>query len=172
MDIGAAKPGSASSTILLAVCLLGLLVVVLSFLPWMTYGYAARVVVNGIDMKGFTDAGDGWATAIAGGAAALVAIAALLWKLRGQLVGSAITAFGLVIAAIAGYDLIKPWEGPRPGFLGFVVVFEITREPALWVTGASGLGIAVAGLALLVVANRRQPLMDGPNEPGETQAWA
>jgi hypothetical protein len=141
----------------------------------MTYGYAAKVGVNGIDMKGFTDAGDGWVAAIAGGAAALVAIAALLWNLRGQLMASAITAFGLVIAAIAWYDLVKPWEGPRPGFLGFWIVvseFEITREPALWVTGAGGLVITIAGLALLAAANRRRPFVDEPNEPGETPAWA
>jgi hypothetical protein len=169
------KPDIAERGILLAVAVLGLLVVVVSFMPWMAYGYAAKVSISGTHMKGFTDAGDGWVTAIAGAAAALLATGALLWELRGQLLASVITVPGIVIAAIAGYDLIKPWEGPRPGFLGFWIIvseFEVTRGPALWTAAAAGLAIAIAGTVFLITANRRRPPLDSPAEHWETRAWA
>ena len=156
---------------LLAVGLLGLLVVALSFLPWMTISWYPGVNVSGTDMRRFTDAGDGWVTAIAGAAAALVAIVALLLELRSQIVASAIAACGLLIACVSGYDLINGWYGTPPSVLGGGFTFEIHREPALWATPAAGIVIATAGFALLAAANRR-PYADDPNERSGTEAWA
>ncbi len=149
--------------------------VTLSFMPWMAHGYVTKMTsVNGNEMEGFTDVGDGWVTAIAGGATALVAIAALLWNLRGQVVASAIAACGSLIACVAGYDLINGWYVPRPSVLGYLgyFPFEVRREPALWATAAAGLAIAIAGFTLLVAANRRQPFADDLNSRRETEGWA
>ncbi|HSP56058.1 MAG TPA: hypothetical protein VLS25_10770 [Dehalococcoidia bacterium] len=157
-----------------AAAILGLLVAALSFLPWMAYGYAGIMTsIPGNEMKGVTDLGDGWVTAIVGTAAALAAMSGLFWNLRGQLLASAIAICGLLIACIAGYDLINGVYVPKTSVVGFMVwfTFQERREPALWAMAAAGFAIAAAGFVLLAIANRR-PIRSEPEPADVTEAWA
>jgi hypothetical protein len=173
MSAEAREAKGADRAIHLAVGFLGALVVLLSFMPWMASGYGTLVRINGNEVKGLTDVGDGWATAIAGGAATFVATAALRWNLRGQLVASVIVICGLLIAGVAGYDLVNGLYEPGSRFIiGGYFSFQVRREPALWATAVTGVGIAIAGMALLLDANRRQPIPDSLNEARETEGWA
>lgn len=173
MSADAREATSADRAILFAVGFLGALVALLSFMPWITHGvYWARTSLHGNEMTGVTEVGDGWLTAIAGAAAALVAVSALSWNLRGQLVASAIAICGLLVACVAGYDLINGVYEPRSTFLDPWFPFQVRREPALWATTAAGLAIATAGFGLLVVANRRPSFAQDPGGVRGTEGWA
>jgi ABC-type Fe3+-siderophore transport system permease subunit len=139
----------------------GVILIVLSFLPWVRYEFPADVlcrgrfchppasisqVANGFEVEGLTDFGDAYLIAAAG-ALILVVSGIALVKPSLRLVALPVLAAGAAAFGIALFDTLRDFKAPcsGPGVSNISRCVDGDPTVALWVV--AGLGLLVAMLA-------------------------
>jgi len=161
-----------------ALCALGL--VLLSFMPWVTFTIYVRFVgptttssLDGIDLTGMSGFGDGYLVAALAAIAAVLAARAILLPSERRLSAVGVAVSGLTSFGVALYDAVHDWGVYDPGTL-WGNIYEPSQDltdiaPALWATLMLSATLGLAGLTLTLLHERRRP---EPEVPEVKEAWA
>ncbi len=167
---------------LAAIAVFGVALIAASFMTWIRFDstevlqdgpHSTSVKVSGVDIDGATGFGDGYVTAAAGVLAAALAIGLRFTSGSRNLLAAGIGIAGLTAFGIATYDIFRDWVSGTGVVIAVQV--DVVRYPALVVAAALGLIIGVAGLALLLqaerAADRERALLATEDGPGEEETW-
>ncbi|HSP56059.1 MAG TPA: hypothetical protein VLS25_10775 [Dehalococcoidia bacterium] len=171
-----------TNLILAAIAVLGVALIAASFMTWIRFDstemlqdgpHSTSVKVSGNDIDGATGFGDGYVTAAAGVVAVVLAIA--MWFASGprNLPAAGIGIVGLTAFGVAVYDIFRDWVSGTGVVIAVQV--DVVRYPALVIAAVLGLIIGVAGLFLLLqaerAADRERAALAAEDDPGEGEAW-
>lgn len=176
------QPARLTDILLAAVEVIAIAIIFTSFMTWIRFDsteiladgpHSSSVKVSGDDLTGATDLGDGVVTAVAGAAAALLAIAARFATGSRALLAAGIAVAGLVACGVAAYDTFKDWVSGGTGAL-IAVEVDVTLYTAMMLTAVLGLAQGLAGLAIFVSAQRaeRDQRLTAPDDSEEAETWA
>ncbi len=166
---------------LFAACALGgVILIALSFLPWVRYEFpsddflcrgfcdsrqSASQLVDGFDVEGVTDLGDGYVIAAAGAlivlSSGIVLVASGPWQAKLSVLLAGVAAFGIAL-----FDTLRDFKAPcpGPGVSNLPDCADGNSAVALW--AVAGLGLLLATLAAISLLKQlSQSATRGPAQP-------
>ena len=169
--------------LLAAVEIIAIALIFTSFMTWIRFDstevflggapHSTSTEITGDDLTGATDLGDGVVTAVAGSLAAVFAIASRFAAGSRAILAAGVAIAGLTACGVATYDIFKDWVSGT----GVIVAVEVdvTLYAAMMITAVLGLAQGLAGLALLLMAQRAvetERIAATTDDSGEAETWA
>lgn len=174
-------PARLTHVLLAAVEVIAIAIIFTSFMTWIRFDsteilsdgpHSSSVKVSGDDLTGATDLGDGVVTAVAGAAAALLAIVSRFAAGSRTILAAGIAVAGLTACGVATYDTFKDWVSGSGAIVAVEV--DVTLYAAMMITAVLGLTQGIAGLALFLSAQRaeRDQQLAATDDSEEAETWA